>query len=121
MTKKRSKSVLIPFKTTDPLGRLIICEQSAIDHLLIAHGELADEGELVKSGIEEPDQINFDKAYSNTEIYYRKFNDTILEQFGGKYLKIPVAISSTESVGFVKSAYITKRIKKNSERFKWKK
>ena len=120
MPKKKSKCPLTPFCTTDPLGRCIFCDQDVITHLLIGHGELADEGDLVKSGIEDPDQINCDKTYLDTEVYYKKFDDTTLEKFGGKYIKIPVAISVTKIEGHVKSAFLSDKFHKD-ESVKWKK
>ena len=120
MPRRRRLRSRIIFSVNDPLDRTITYDEAAYHHVMIDHGELDGEEELIKNTIMDPEQLNADKEYDDTEVYYKQHGSTLLSAFGGNLLKVPVTIYRTRSAGSVKTAFITDKTHED-ERIKWTK
>lgn len=87
---------------TDPLGRTIVLQDSAwFGHIIKAHPEMVRRRAEVEHANRSPAEIRFSLVAVECRVYYRAL------PAGGRH----IAVVADVVAGFVKTAYITKKLK----------
>lgn len=67
-SKKENKLGKTVFKVTDPRGKVVVCNEGAMCHIIEGHPEVKKE--TVKETIVDPDYIRKSKHNESTHLYY---------------------------------------------------
>ncbi|MDI6654326.1 MAG: hypothetical protein QME59_00355 [Candidatus Hydrothermarchaeota archaeon] len=96
----------IIFEIKDILGRKIILNSETLEHIL-EKPEMSNQEERIKETLLKPEIIKRSNYIPSVLLYYRLYGQTPVTR---KYLLVAVQI--TNSIGYVKTAFYTDRIKK---------
>jgi hypothetical protein len=99
----------------DPWGReIVLLDAHWYGKILIDHPELADALDAVEQTLTDPELVNYDKAYENREVYYRR--TSLPAPYGWSLVKVIVEFAGDE--GEVITAFVAYNVNPD-ERFRW--
>lgn len=110
--KQKDKPV---FETTDPRGKGVRLDETALQHIVEGHPEFLGRSDLIKGVIENPLMITSDKVTETTEHYFDW--DTSEGVFGNKWVQVPVSVGPR--IRYVKTAILRPDIPKGIREYRW--
>jgi hypothetical protein len=98
------------WRTSDRLGREVICTTDSHNHILGKHDVMADRLDAIRPAIEQPSYITRDADYPHRENYYRRTPS------GRRFIKVVVEYRPVPPQGTwtseVITAYLSRKIKR---------